>query len=45
MRFEILIKNGFVVNGTGGSWYRADVGIEGGKIDEVVKNLPAFEAD
>jgi len=45
MRFEILIKDGFVVDGTGGPWYRADVGIEGGKIDEVAKNLPAFEAN
>ncbi len=41
MNYELLIKDGFVVDGTGGPWFRADVGIKGGKIIEVRKNLPA----
>ncbi len=32
MVFDILIKGGFVVDGTGNPWYRADIGIDSGKI-------------
>lgn len=43
--YEILIKNGFVVNGTGASWYRADVAISKGKIVDMNSRLPASKAD
>jgi N-acyl-D-amino-acid deacylase len=33
--FDLLIKNGFVIDGTGNPWYRADVGVTDGKITEV----------
>jgi N-acyl-D-amino-acid deacylase len=29
---EIIIRNGFVVDGTGNPWFKADIGIEGEKI-------------
>ena len=35
--FDILIKNGRVVDGTGNPWFKADVGIENGKIAKVSK--------
>jgi len=41
----MLIKDGFVVDGTGSTWYRADVGIDDGKITEVCRNLPMSGAD
>jgi N-acyl-D-amino-acid deacylase len=30
--FDLLIRNGKIVDGTGNSWYRADLGIKAGKI-------------
>jgi N-acyl-D-amino-acid deacylase len=30
--FEILIRNARVVDGTGNAWYRADIGVRGGRI-------------
>jgi len=32
---DILIRNGLVVDGTGNPWFRADVGIDGGRIAKV----------
>jgi len=32
MVFDVLVKNGHVVDGTGNPWFQADVGIEKGKI-------------
>jgi len=35
MVFDILLKNGYVVDGSGNPWFKADVGIEKGKITKV----------
>lgn len=43
--YEVLIKSGFVVDGTGGPWYRADVAISEGKIVNMNSRLPASKAD
>ena len=43
--FNILIKNGFVIDGTGSPWFKADVGVRDGKIVEICKNLPSSQAD
>jgi len=45
MEFDILIKNGFIVDGTGGPWYRADIGINGHKISKIKVSLPTSGAD
>jgi len=33
--YDLIIKNGLVVDGTGNPWYRADVGIKDGKIANI----------
>ncbi|MCK5343639.1 MAG: amidohydrolase family protein, partial [Candidatus Heimdallarchaeota archaeon] len=33
--FDYVIKNGKIVDGTGNPWYRADIGIKGGKIVKI----------
>ena len=43
--FNILIKKGFVIDGTGSPWFKADVGVRDGKIVEICKNLPSSQAD
>jgi len=43
--WDYLIKNGFVVDGTGAPWYRADVAIEGEKITDINTRLPVTKAD
>jgi N-acyl-D-amino-acid deacylase len=40
MQFDILIKNGRVIDGTGNPWFPADVGIKDGKIGKI---QPAIE--
>jgi len=30
--FDIVVKNGKIVDGTGNPWYYADIGIKGGRI-------------
>ena len=44
MSLDILIRNGFVVDGSGNPWFKADVGISGGKIAKV-DNLGSAQAD
>jgi len=43
--YKVLIKNGFVVDGTGGPWYRADVAISEGKIVDMNTRLSASKAE
>jgi N-acyl-D-amino-acid deacylase len=38
---DILIKNGKIIDGTGNSWYYADVAVKDGKIIAIGKNLAA----
>ncbi len=35
MRFDILFEGGHVVDGSGNTWFRADVGVVGDKIEDV----------
>jgi N-acyl-D-amino-acid deacylase len=44
MTFEILIKNGFLIDGAGNPWFKADVGISKGKIVQIGR-LGTFKAD
>ena len=37
MTYDILIKNGLIVDGSGGPSYRGDVGVKDGKIVEIGK--------
>ena len=41
--FDVLIRNGHVMDGTGSPWYSADVGIRGGKI-AAIDRLPGATA-
>src|SRR6201992_4150193 len=47
MTYDILIKNGRIVDGSGGPSYRGDVGIKDGKIVEIGKlpGPPALTVD
>ena len=38
--FDVIIKNGYVVDGTGNPWFKGDVGIKGEKITEIGKLDP-----
>jgi len=35
MFFDIIVKDGFVVDGSGNPWFRADVGAKGGRISGI----------
>ncbi len=35
MKFDVLIKNGKIVDGTGSPWYRGDIGIINGEIKKI----------
>jgi N-acyl-D-amino-acid deacylase len=37
--YDVIIKDGMVVDGTGSPWYRADVGIKAGKIVRISHDL------
>ncbi len=43
--WDYLIKNGFVVDGTGAPWYKADVAISGDRIEDINAVLPVSGAD
>ena len=35
MEYDLIIKNGYIVDGTGNPWFRADIGINDGKIVKI----------
>ena len=37
--FDILIKSGRILDGTGNPWYTADVGIQGGRITGIRREI------
>jgi len=39
MKFDLLIKNGFLIDGTGNPYYRADIGIKTGQIAFINKDI------
>lgn len=43
--FDLVLKNGLVVDGTGNPWFKADVGIKDGRIDEIGKSLSTESRD
>jgi N-acyl-D-aspartate/D-glutamate deacylase len=45
MRFDVIIKNGNIIDGTGNPYYRGDVGIHNGRIEKIgfLKNEQAEE--
>ena len=43
--WDYLIKNGYVVDGTGAPWFKADVALAEGKIADINRRLPASKAD
>jgi N-acyl-D-amino-acid deacylase len=44
LSFDLIIRNGFLIDGSGNPWFRADVGILGGKIAKVGR-LDTLEAE
>jgi N-acyl-D-amino-acid deacylase len=43
--WDYLIKNGFVVDGTGAPWFKTDVALSEGRIEAMSPRLPASKAD
>jgi len=37
MQYDLIIKNGRIIDGTGNPWYKADVGVKDGKISAIGK--------
>ena len=35
MAFDVIIKNGKVIDGTGNPWFKGDVGINGERISQI----------
>ncbi|HUS78178.1 MAG TPA: D-aminoacylase [Patescibacteria group bacterium] len=35
MSFDVVIRNGRIIDGTGNPWYKADLGLEGGRIAKI----------
>ena len=42
--FDAVIRNAYIVDGTGNPWFEADIGIKSGKISEI-GNLDFEDAD
>jgi N-acyl-D-amino-acid deacylase len=38
-RFDLLIKDGHLIDGAGNPYFKADIGISGGKIDRIAKDI------
>jgi N-acyl-D-amino-acid deacylase len=34
-KFDLVIQNGFIIDGTGNPWFKADIGIQGGRIARI----------
>jgi N-acyl-D-amino-acid deacylase len=43
--WDYLIKKGYVVDGTGAPWFKADIALADGKIADINRRLPASKAD
>jgi len=43
--WDYLIKNGYVVDGTGAPWFKSDVALSEGRIEAMNTRLPASKAD
>lgn len=41
--YDLIIKNGKIIDGTGSPYYRSDIGIKDGKIAKIAKNLTEAE--
>lgn len=41
--FDILVKDGFIIDGSGNPWFRADVAIEDGKIAKIGRISASFQ--
>ena len=39
--YDVLIQNGKIIDGTGNSWYVADIAVKEGKIALIQKNITA----
>ncbi len=42
--YDLIIRNGHIIDGTGSPWYAADIAIRGGKIAAIVSNGAALAA-
>lgn len=38
-QFDVIIRNGKIIDGTGNSWYRADIAVKDGKIISIKRNI------
>lgn len=43
--FDVMIKNGQVIDGTGNPWFKADIGIENGKIECISRYIDPSSAE
>jgi len=43
--YELIIKNGFIVDGSGNPWYKADIGIKNGKIMAIGRYIDKKDGD
>jgi len=37
--YDVVIHDGMIVDGTGNPWYRADIGITGGRIQKAIRGI------